>query len=55
MDKRIICKVWKNKSNGQKLVTIPKNCEIEEGGYVEILQLNFPNLKSQGNANKQHV
>ncbi len=34
--KRIIKKVWKNKSNNQKLVTIPKDSEIEEGDFVEI-------------------
>lgn len=29
-------KVWKNKSNGQKAVTIPKSCTIEEGDNVLI-------------------
>ena len=33
---KIIVKVWKNKGNNQKLVTIPKGSEIEEGEYVEI-------------------
>lgn len=27
-------KVWKNKSNGQKLVTIPKDCPIEDGEEI---------------------
>lgn len=36
MDEIIINKVWKNKSNNQKLVTIPKKSNIEEGEYVEI-------------------
>lgn len=27
-------KVWKNKSNGQKLVTIPKDCPIEDGDEI---------------------
>ncbi len=35
-NKRIIKKVWKNKSNQQKLVTIPKDSKIQEGDYVEI-------------------
>jgi len=35
-DKRVIQKVWKNKKNNQKLVTIPKDSEINEGDYVEI-------------------
>lgn len=34
---KIIMKVWKNKSNGQKLVTIPKDSKIDEGDYVEII------------------
>jgi len=33
---RIIMKVWKNKIRNQKLITIPKDCDIEEGDYVEI-------------------
>ena len=37
--KKIIQKVWKNKANNQKLVTIPKNCEIKEGDYVEIKKI----------------
>jgi hypothetical protein len=35
MDK-LIKKVWVNKSNKQKLVTIPKDSEIIEGDYIEI-------------------
>jgi hypothetical protein len=34
--KDIIQKVWKNKGANQKLVTIPKDCDIEEGDYVSI-------------------
>ena len=33
---RIIMKVWKNKLRNQKLITIPKDCEVEEGDYVEV-------------------
>jgi len=29
-------KVWVNKGNGQKLVTIPKDSDIEDGDYVWI-------------------
>ena len=35
-NKRVIMKVWKNKIRNQKLVTIPKDCNIGEGDYVEI-------------------
>ena len=28
--------VWKNKYNGQKCVTIPKDCNIESGDFVWI-------------------
>lgn len=34
--KRIIKKVWVNKANSQKLVTIPKDSDIQEGDYIEI-------------------
>lgn len=34
--KRIIMKVWKNRIKNQKLITIPKDSDIEEGDYVEI-------------------
>ena len=37
--KRIIQKVWLNRLNGQKLVTVPKDCEIKEGDYVEIVKI----------------
>jgi len=29
-------KVWRNKSNNQKLITIPKDSDIEDGDYVWI-------------------
>ena len=31
-----IRKVWKNNSNGQLLITIPKDSDIDEGDYVKI-------------------
>ena len=34
--KRVIMKVWKNRIKNQKLITIPKDCDIEEGDYVEV-------------------
>ena len=36
MDNKTICKVWTNKSNGQKLVTIPSRSGIKTGTYVQI-------------------
>lgn len=38
MDK-IIMKVRKNKTTNQKMITIPKDCDVEEGDYVEIIKL----------------
>jgi hypothetical protein len=35
-EKKIILKVCKQKSNGQKYVTIPKHSEIEPGDYIEV-------------------
>ena len=32
-------KVWKNKLKNQKLITIPKECDIQEGDYVEIIKV----------------
>jgi len=34
--KKVIMKVWKNKAKNQKLITIPKDCDIQEGDYVEV-------------------
>ena len=48
--KKIIMKVWINKGNNQKLVTIPKNCDIHEGNYVEIKKVwYFPKFICNGN------
>ena len=38
-DKRLILKVWKAKANNQKLITIPKESEIKEGDYIEIIKI----------------
>lgn len=32
----IVKKVWENQANGQKLLTIPKESDIESGDYVKI-------------------
>ena len=34
-----VMKVWKNKWNNQKLVTIPKDSDIKEGDYVKIIKI----------------
>jgi len=36
MENKIIVKVWVNKANQQKMITIPKKCEIKKGDYVEV-------------------
>jgi hypothetical protein len=33
---KIIAKVWTNKGNNQKLITIPKDCKIKDGDYVKV-------------------
>ena len=33
---KIIKKVWVNKKNKQKLITIPKSSKIKAGDYVEV-------------------
>ena len=40
MEKRIIQKVYKNNTNNQKLVTIPKESLIQSGDYVEIIKID---------------
>lgn len=32
----IVRKVWKNRSNDQLLITIPKDSDIQEGDYVKV-------------------
>lgn len=34
--KKIIMKVRQNKSNKQKIITIPKDCGINKGDYVKV-------------------
>jgi len=36
MTKKIIMRVWVNKYNNQKGVTIPKDSRINKGDYVEV-------------------
>jgi len=36
--KELILRVYKIKKSGQKLVTIPKDCEIEAGDFVQIIK-----------------
>jgi len=42
---KIIKKVWRNKGNGQKLITIPKSSNIKEGDYVEIKLVGDSNVQ----------
>ena len=55
MDKQIIVKVWKNKGANQKLVTIPKDCDIEEGDYVRIEKVEWWYLKKDINHETKEV
>ena len=36
---RLRVKVWMNKGNKQKLITIPKDCNIKDGDYVEVIKI----------------
>ena len=38
---RIIQKVWVNKANGQKLITIPADSNISEGDFVEVNKVKY--------------
>ena len=37
--KKVIVKVWKAKKKNQKLITVPKDCDIGEGDYVELKKI----------------
>ena len=37
--KDVIAKVFLNKTSDQKLITIPKDCDIEAGDYVKIIKM----------------
>jgi len=41
----IIQKVRKNSSNGQKIITIPKDCDINIGDYVRVFKVELPPIK----------
>ncbi len=36
---KVIMKVWKNKIKNQKLITIPKDSNIHEGDYDEVIKI----------------
>jgi len=38
-EERLIRKVIENKTNHQKMVTIPKNCSVSGGDYVELIKV----------------
>jgi len=39
MEEKIIRKVWENKKNKQKLITIPNKSQIVPGDYVEVKRI----------------
>lgn len=38
---KVVCKVYKNKTSKQKLVTIPRDSDIEDGEYVVVKKLEI--------------
>lgn len=44
----IIKKVWVNKYNNQKLITIPKDSNIEPGDYVQINKVKKEDTNKNG-------
>jgi hypothetical protein len=42
-------KVWVNKGNKQKLITIPKDSDIEGGDWVWIEKINSTVIKKEAN------
>lgn len=39
IDSDIVVKVFKNKANGQKLITVPKSSDIIDGDYVKLIKI----------------
>lgn len=37
----ITARVYYTRANGHKLVTIPKNCDIQGGDYVQIIKMQL--------------
>ena len=37
----IICRVYTNSTNGQKLVTIPKDSDINDGDFVKVIKVAY--------------
>lgn len=35
----IITKIWYAKSNDVKLITVPKDCDLEAGDYVKLVKV----------------
>ena len=35
----IVKKVYKNKSNGQLLISVPQNSDIKEGDYIKLVKV----------------
>ena len=46
VEKRIIRKVIENKTNKQKLITIPKNSDLEVDEWVELIRVPPPLIKN---------
>ena len=41
MKNKIIVKVYSIKQSGQKLITVPKNSDIEVGDFIKIIKMEF--------------
>lgn len=48
----IIRRVWKNKGNEQKLITIPSRSDIKEGDYVRIEKVGEKDENETQKSNK---
>jgi len=48
----IIKQIIGNKSNGMKLIVVPKFCDLKVGDYVYIIKVNDPILIKQNNNEK---
>lgn len=47
----IIKKIFKNQSNGAKLISIPRNCDLQEGDYVQLVKVSDIQTKNPNQIN----
>jgi len=37
----VVVKVYENKATGQRIINVPKNCDIKVGDYVKLVKVKW--------------